>query len=194
MREEKYTPPTSQNMTVITLPSTEKGRDTLMTVPKKEEEIIKHALDCLPWTSLSWSIHRGMRDILVAYAKSVMDKYREALAEMLKDTVKIKPHKLDARGWNPKFVRENMGDMAASAILAGCGNSGDLVRVVTDIVLVYIGIEDLAKLDERHWWRGNTEELTSAGVIALTKLFVLEWSNEFDYQMYHDLPISLYFG
>lgn len=193
-REEKYTPPTSQNMTVITLPSTDKGRDALMTVPKKEEEIIKHALDCLPWTSLSWSIHRGMRDILVAYAKSVMDKHREALAEMLKDTVKIKPHKLDARGWNPKFVRENMGDMAASAILAGRGNSGDLVRVVTDVVLVYIGIEDLAKLDECHWWRGNTEELTSAGVIALTKLFVLEWSNEFDYQMYHDLPISLYFG
>ncbi|KAF2115759.1 hypothetical protein BDV96DRAFT_55630 [Lophiotrema nucula] len=193
-REAKYAPPEDNSFPVITLPSTEKGRDVFMTIPTKEEEIIKHTLDCLPWTSLSWSIHRGMRDILVAYAKPVMDKHRQALAQIPKDTIKTKPHKLDARGWNPQFVRENMGDMAASAILAGSGNSGDLVRVVTDIVLVSVGIDEMAALDECHWWRENTDELTPAGVVALTKLFVLEWSNEFDYQMYHDLPISLYFG
>ncbi|KAF1963117.1 hypothetical protein CC80DRAFT_521959 [Byssothecium circinans] len=193
-KDAKYAPPKDSNFPVVVLPSTEKGRDVFMTIPRREENIIKHALDCLPWTSLSWSIHRGMRDILVAYAKPVMDKYRAALAQTLKDTIKSNPHKLDARGWNPQFVRENMGDMAASAILAGSGNSGDLVRVVTDIVLVNVGIDELAKLDECYWWRGGADALTPSGVVALTKLFVLEWSNEFDYQMYHDLSISLYFG
>lgn len=179
---------------VLKLPSTDKVGAVLMKVPPAEEEVIKHCLDCLPWTTLAWSIHRGMRDIRVAYAKPTMDKFRPQLAEKLKQFVADKPYLLDSRGWNPRFVRESLGDMAASAILAGEGNSGDLVRVVTDTVLAMVGSADSAGLDEVNFWRRTERDLDLHGVVALTKLFVLEWSNEFDYQMYHELPISIYFG
>ena len=203
----------------LDLPSTEKGRGVTMFIPKTEEEVIKCALDSLPWNSLSWSIHRGMCDILKAYAQPVMNRYRKRLAAMLKQTVVDKPHLLESRGWNSQFVSQNMGDMASSAILAGVGNSGDLVRVVTDVVLVLTGEAnwDIDQLDETNFWRQqqqqqqqrqrpspptsssssdetSDEELSLSAVVALTKVFVLEWSNEFDYQMYHNLPISLYFG
>ncbi|KAK3637741.1 hypothetical protein LTR22_018142 [Elasticomyces elasticus] len=178
----------------IELPSTESNGGVSMIVGAEEEKIMQCALDCLPWTSMSWSIHRGLRDILVAYAKPTMDKYREHFAALLKQTVVEKSHLLASRGWNLQFVRHNMGDMAASAVLAGSGSSGDLVRVVTDIVLVLGGDYNLAKLDDVNFWRRSDRSLDLDGVIALTKLFVLEWSNDFDYQLYHDLPISLFFG
>lgn len=31
-------------------------------------------------------------------------------------------------------------------------------------------------------------------VVALVKCFVLEWSTDFDYQMYHDLPLTMEFA
>jgi hypothetical protein len=79
--------------------------------------------------------------------------------------------------------------------LAGNGNSGDLVRVVSDIVLVFAENQDRSQLDTVRFWRlpEDRRNLDVNAVIALTKVFVLEWSNEFDYQLYHDLPISLYF-
>ncbi|KFA53344.1 hypothetical protein S40293_06653 [Stachybotrys chartarum IBT 40293] len=147
---------------------------------QKERAIIEQALDSLPWTSLSWSIHRGMRDILVAYAKPVMTAHRQELATLLKRACEEQPHLLDSRGWNPSFVRQNMGEMAASAILAGQGNSGDLVRVVTDIALALVGSWDISQLDQVVFWTRSTKKLDTQGVVALTKLFVLEWSNEFD--------------
>ncbi|KAK1768406.1 hypothetical protein QBC33DRAFT_618615 [Phialemonium atrogriseum] len=69
---------------LLRFPSTDKGGVVEMVIPPKEEEFIKQALDCLPWAPLSWSIHRGMRDILVVYAKPVMDSYRGQLAAKLK--------------------------------------------------------------------------------------------------------------
>jgi hypothetical protein len=69
------------------------------------------------------------------------------------------------------------------------------VRVVSDIVLVLTEGWDRARLDTVKFWRlpEGKRSLDTDAVIALTKVFVLEWSNEFDYQLYHDLPISLYF-
>ncbi|KAK7753425.1 hypothetical protein SLS62_004716 [Diatrype stigma] len=179
---------------VLTLPSTEKNQVMRLMIPPQEEDIIKHALDCLPWNSLSWSIHRGMRDILVAYAKPVMDAHRHQLAHLLQQTVVEKAHLLHARGWDLQFVRDAMGYMAASAILAGEGNSGDSVRVVTDIVAVMVGDPNLARLDEVNFWRRSEVVFDTEAIIALTKVFVLEWSNEFDYQMYHHIPMSFRFG
>ncbi|KAF1818759.1 uncharacterized protein K489DRAFT_413567 [Dissoconium aciculare CBS 342.82] len=190
----QQTSPTPDQIELV-LPSTEKNLPVSMIVGEQEQRVLCHALDVLPWSSLSWSIHRGMRDILVAFAKPVMDEYRSALAEALRRTVLERPHLLDARGWNPLFVRQSMGDMAASAVLAGNGNSGDLVRVVSDIVLVLTEGWDRARLDTVKFWRlpEGKRSLDTDAVVALTKVFVLEWSNEFDYQLYHDLPISLYF-
>ncbi|KAF2501371.1 hypothetical protein BU16DRAFT_613281 [Lophium mytilinum] len=181
-------------MLELQLPSTEEGRHVTMYVPETEEAFIKHALDCLPWASLSWSIHRGMRDILVAYAKPVMDTHRKEFAAMLKATVSDKPQLLNAKGWSLSFVCDSMGDMAADAVLAGRGNSGDLVRVVTDIVKVIATDLAVDPLDENYFWRSVDRQFDIQGLLALTKLFVLEWSVDFDYQMYHHLPTSLYFG
>ncbi|KAI1778028.1 hypothetical protein F4818DRAFT_438205 [Hypoxylon cercidicola] len=191
----------ADDATVLELPSKDggdKGGKVRMAVPPHEEDVLRQALDCLPWTSLSWSMHRGMRDVLTAYGRGVMNTHRAALAALLQRTVADRPDVFRARGWDPEFVRENMGPMAASAVLAGAGNSGDSVRVVTDIVSVYVGDWDVARLDEVVFWRrpdvNEIRELDKQAVVALTKLFVLEWSQEFDYQLYHHLPIDLYFA
>ena len=95
-----------------------------------------------------------------------------------------------------------MADIAANAVLAGRGNSGDAVRVVTDIA-VTLWDGTASGLDETVFWRcAATHPMSSSSpsllnpmaVAALVKCFVLEWSNELDYQMYHDLPLELCLG
>ena len=180
----------------LSLPSTEKNADVLMLVPKAESAILEHALDCLPWSSLSWSIHRGLRDILVAFAKPTMDRLRKNLASQLRLAVKEHSEQLEAQDWSTNFVKNSMADIAASSVLAGGGNSGDSVRVVTDVVMVSQKPKE-CKRDEIRFWREGRDhiypdsQLPSDVVIALTKCFVLEWSVDFDYQMYHGLPPEL---
>ena len=182
----------------LRLPSTEKNTQLSIHVSHIEKEILNHAMDCLPWSSLSWSIHRGLRDILVAYAKPTMDKFRQGLASRLQTFIEKEPHRLEANGWSAEFVRGAMAELAANSVLAGSGNSGDSVRVVTDAALL-ISAEDPGQLDETDFWRKERHELSqgsdlsSNAIVALTKCFVLEWSVEFDYQMYHDLPPELLF-
>lgn len=48
--------------------------------------------------------------------------------------------------------------MAASAVMAGSGNSGDLVRVVTEIVLAMAGDQDVSYLDDETFWRRDERE------------------------------------
>ena len=180
----------------LCLPSTEKNTQVSMLVPQAEQGILEHTLDCLPWSSLSWSIHRGLRDILVAYARPTMDKFRQALASALRDYIYEHPKQFEANGWSGEFVRGAMAEIAAHSVLAGNGNSGDSVRVVTDAALL-LSAKDLSTLDETNFWREERHhlagQLTTNGIVALTKCFVLEWSVEFDYQMYHDLPPELLF-
>ena len=183
----------------LRLPSTEKNTQVSMLVPKTEQGVLEHALDCLPWSSLSWSIHRGLRDILVAYAKPTMDRFRHALASVLRDFINEHPQQLEANGWSGEFVRGAMAEIAFHSVLAGSGNSGDSVRVVTDAALL-LSTKALSTLDETNFWREERHDLakesllTTNAIVALTKCFVLEWSIEFDYQMYHDLPPELLFG
>ncbi|KAJ5609927.1 hypothetical protein N7528_009193 [Penicillium herquei] len=173
---------------VLRLPNKENGRsDVILYVPGQESAILDKALDNLPWSFLSRSAHRGLRDILTSHSKERMDRHRNCLA---------KP--CAPRGWDSRFVRHEMGDMASSAILAGQGNSGDAVRVVTDIALsLWDG--DVSALDETYFWRQSVAEpypstLSLMAVIALVKCFVLECSVNLDYQLYHDLPLDLYLG
>ena len=170
-------------------------------VPPAEDLVIRHALDCLSWTSLSWSMHRGLRDIVLAYTKPTMDSHRLQLGQLVLQAVQDNEQALQAMGWEASFVKNNMGHMAATAILAGAGNSGDSVRVVTDIVSLMVGEPDLERLDEVVFWRREPEERPRSGakldndaIVALTKVFVVEWSQEFDYQAYHHLPIQLLLG
>ncbi|MCJ1451916.1 hypothetical protein MMC28_002256 [Mycoblastus sanguinarius] len=182
----------------LRLPSTDKGTQLSMLVPQTEQGVLEHTMDCLPWSSLSWSIHRGLRDILVAYAKPTMDKFRPNLASRLRAFINEQPYQLEANGWSAEFVKGSMAELAANSVLAGSGNSGDSVRVVTDAALL-LSAKDSMELDETEFWRKERHELSKEAwlstnaIVALTKCFVLEWSNEFDYQMYHDLPPELLF-
>ena len=180
----------------LRLPSIEKNIHLSMIIPESERQILEQTLDSLPWSSLSWSIHRGLRDILVAYAKPTMDELRHRLASRLREFINTKPEQLEANGWSAEFVRGVMGELAANSVLAGRGNSGDSVRVVTDAVLLLSKVDPSA-LDETDFWRNERHVLSKSSllstnaIIALTKCFVLEWSIDFDYQMYHDLPPEL---
>lgn len=186
---------------ILHLPSKDKLGEVSLRVPATEMQVLSQALDCLPWSCLSWSVHRGLRDILLAIAKPIMDKNRRWLADSLHKAVQKFPHHLEAKGWNAAFVRDQMADMAVSAVMAGEGDSGDLVRVVTDVALLLVKDQSIAELDQTHFWRQALEvdaALLSVDlqqkIFALTKCFVLEWSTEFDYQMYHELPLELFFG
>jgi hypothetical protein len=68
--------------------------------------------------------------------------------------------------------------MAASAVLFEKGNSGDLVRVVMDVMLALVNEWSMDQLDEVRFWRLPDEEkdLNLPGAVALTKMFIVEWS------------------
>ena len=178
----------------LSLPSHETNVRLTLFVPEDEKRILDHALDCLPWSSLPWSVHRGLRDILLGYAQPTMNRYRKTLASRLYEAVARNPHRLQTAGWAPEFVDESMADIAFHSIMAGEGNSGDAVRVVTDVALLHCASSSMLDLDETDFWRqerygmGANSDLSTNALIALTKLFILEWSTEFNYQMYLDLP------
>lgn len=208
--------------TSISVPSLQKGFTSTIYIREFEKGVLAHALDSLPWSPLSWSMHRGMKDILLSYGLEIMNKHRLALAECLKNLAETngRDSELQKRGWNREFVKNSMPDMVYAAVMSGTGNSGDLVRVLTDIALLsWHQAEE--ELDETHFWRGrlkkrytcitstsdynnNTKcyeyesdeaptpnDLTPDTIVALVKYVVLEWSQELDYQMYHDLPMEL---
>jgi len=195
---------------------------TTLFVPQDEVRLLAQALDNLPWSSLSWSMHRGMRDLLVAYGKPIMNQFRAEFAAAIKEEVEKCAIPLVKRGWQPDFVSGPMADMAHSAIMAGVGNSADLVRVVVAIVEALLEHAEPKRAvhqgrvykDTTLFWRhlfgsamsGESEGYKSFNghtklqydsdlltqIIALTKFFVLEWSQELDYQLYHDLPVELF--
>ena len=184
----------------LTLPSKEKDQTATFYIYQNEQQLLAHLMDCLPWSPLSWSIHRGLRDILLAYSKPTMDKLRRNFGRTLRRNIGKGTEKLEGKGWESNFVRTSMSDIAWSSAMAGTGDSGDAVRIVTDAALLsWDGTP--TGLDETTFWREQLRSssladvsLTPQMVIALTKCFVLEWSVEFDYQIYHDLPTELLFG
>jgi hypothetical protein len=137
----------------LSLPSLEKNLQATLFVPENERRILDHALDCLPWSSLSWSVHRGLRDILIGFAQPTMNKYRNDLASRLHAAVGANKHRLQTLGWSAEFVDESMADIAFNAIMAGEGNSSDMVRVVTDIALLLCPSSSMLDLDETTFWR-----------------------------------------
>ncbi|KAI4110815.1 MAG: hypothetical protein LQ339_001091 [Xanthoria mediterranea] len=166
-----------------------------------EQSKLAHSMDCLPWSPLSWSVHRGLRDLLIAFSKPTVDRFRKRFAQKLQDIVHQTPEKLEARGWEPQFIRESMPDIVYSSVMAGAGDSGNAVRIVTDTALLFWD-GPMSRMDETKFWRDQLESgypdveepFPSQMMIALTKCFVLEWSIEFDYQIYHDFPTELLFG
>ena len=186
--------PDPENALKPILDSTETDKKVEMFVGKEEQKVLAQAMDCFPWSSLSYSIHRGLRDILVAFSKSRMNRHRAELANILHSAVKQHTTELEAKGWESKFVSDYMADMAAAAVSADKGDSGDSVRVVTDIAMCIAQTSDAKKLDVTEFWTSERENLGTMDVVALVKCFILEWSTDFDYQMYHDLPLTMEFA
>lgn len=120
-----------------------------------------------------------------------MNRHRAGLANILHNAVKQHATELEAKGWESKFVSDYMADMAAAAVSAGKGDSGDSVRVVTDIAMCIAQTSDAKKLDVTEFWTSEREILGTMDVVALVKCFILEWSTDFDYQMYHYLPLTM---
>jgi|HubBroStandDraft_4_1064222.scaffolds.fasta_scaffold1662713_1 hypothetical protein len=77
---------------------------------------------------------------------------------------------------------------------------GIVVRIVTAIVEVLLERSQVGRSinkDQTNFWRkprSSENKIGSDldGVVALTKFFVLEWSQELDYQLYHQLPVTVY--
>ncbi|KAG4443337.1 hypothetical protein IFR05_001206 [Cadophora sp. M221] len=166
---------------------------TYVFVAEHEASLLASVLDCLPWSSLSWSLHRGLKDVLLAYGKPTMSLCRKNLADVVEAEILTSATALIKRGWEADFVRGPMAGMAASAILSGVGNSGDLVRIVTaaaECMIERMGLSDQINLDRTSFWKGWRQGLASVKVpmveplksenldeiVALTKFFVLEWS------------------
>ena len=205
-----------ENTIVLTLPALEVDLNRLplknptltnstVFVPPLEQEKLATALDCLPWSQIGWSVHRGMQCLLVAYAKPIMDLHREALATKLQSAVTSRHNQRNLHfwGWEENFIKNHMGSNAANSVKKAGGESGDNVRVVTDIAKL-LAQGSSVKLDETHFWRGQIEnrkrdpatlvvnpKLEPDTIIALTKLFVLEWSHELDHKLYEDFPLEL---
>ena len=182
------------------LPRKDQGpRFSVIYVPEREQCLLAAALDSLLWSPLSWSIHRGMQSLLVAYGRPTFEAYRVALVETLKDKIAFHLSRLEAEGWNPGFVREHMAATAAASVAVDGGDSGDSVRIVTAAARLCWVVEE-EELDETNFWRQQVgrqvgEQMTGLlggeEVVALVKLWVLEWSNEVDHKLYRDLPLEM---
>lgn len=168
-------------------------------VPEFEQLKLATSLDCLPWSALGWSIHRGMQSLLIAYGKPIMNAYRQALAYTLENAINANAGSLRAWGWRPDFIAKYMGVTAAASVKMEVGNNGDNVRIVTDAALLLTKAQNMEQLDETRFWRRQVAErdikpvpektpLDSDTVTALTKMFVLNWSNELDHRLFQDLP------
>lgn len=189
------------------------GEFAVLYVPEHEANLLSRALNSLPWSSLSWSLHRGLKDILLAYGKPVMNRYRTQLASLFTARFPTVRDLLVKKGWAPELTDGSMAGMAESAILAGGGNSGDVVRIVVAIVETWLeqsGFVGIIDLDQTTFWTKQERDALTSGdepialfadehwkaagldmIVALTKFFVLEWSQDLDYQLYHDLPVDV---
>ena len=134
LREQIYTIPQFPELQrELIVPSLVEDQTSTIYVGESEVMGIADCLDHIPWSPIAWSIHRGMKDTLVAYAKPYMVAYRERLAEQLSNAVRTHTYALRHRGWEPGFIRDHMAEQAKSAILGDDRCSGDVCRIVAAI-------------------------------------------------------------
>lgn len=120
----------------LEVPSLVEDESSTIYLQHKEAAAIAECLDHLPWSPLAWSIHRGMKDVLIAYDLPYMSAYRGILAATLAAAVPRHSFALRRRDWGPRFITESMVDQAASAGLGDDRRSGDTCRLVTAITEV----------------------------------------------------------
>ena len=59
----------------LMLPSSTKGDTVPLFLSSEEYSVIINAHDSIHWADLSWSMRRGLHDILIAAGKTVMEKH-----------------------------------------------------------------------------------------------------------------------
>jgi hypothetical protein len=140
----------------LLLPSLQPSKYVFLHVHPPEARQLALAMDSLPWTPIQWAMHRGMQDILVAFGKSTMDRYRIPLAETLRSAVQERAGKLTEKNWQAKFFETVMAENVYCAIMAGKGGSGDTVRAVTAIARELSGWQEPeTRLDQTAFWVHN---------------------------------------
>ncbi|KAF2454955.1 hypothetical protein BDY21DRAFT_365953 [Lineolata rhizophorae] len=162
--------------------------------------ILAELMDKIPWTQLAWPMHRGLKDVIVAYGKPMWRAYRRALANTLRRTVIGREEQLIKQGWDQRFVYETLADLVADAALR---EGGSLTRAVTSVALLLWENCDTndPRLHETQFWRNHVgpkaEEvdpdvmLDVDTVVALSKLYTVHASYEFDYGVHYDFPTQL---
>ena len=125
---------TPLHVRVLTVPSLIEGETSTVYLRQPEAAAIAHCLDHLPFSPLAWSIHRGMKDILIAYALPYMMAYRELLAKELGKAVYAHASALYENGWRDKeFIANSMALQAESAIMGDDRCSGDVCRIISAV-------------------------------------------------------------
>ena len=179
--------------------------------------IIADCLDKLPWSVLGWSIHEGMRDILLGFASASLDLYRQELAVLFRMAAKTYADNLIAKEWKEGFVRTRMPDIVGAAFDNRL-KSGNVCRVIAALaeeiwehglptttttttmtaITAYQSTDAITK--PTHFWREQLQHplgsmarpmkksLDPDAIVALTKAYFLKCSYEFDYRVYHKLP------
>ena len=197
--EDDSVPPL--HVRVLTVPSLIEDESSTIYLRQAEATAIADCLDHLPWSPLAWSIHRGMKDILIAYAYPYMMAYREVLAEELGKAVQTHVIALRNSGWKDReFIENSMAQQAESAIKGDGHCSGDVCRIISAIA-ESMWDKSQAEMDRTTFWSRHvdvpatgkevSEALTPDGVVALVKAFFVWWSHEFDYDIYYKLPLDI---
>lgn len=141
---------------ILILPSLDPPEKGRLHVRSFEMRQLALALDSLPWSPLHWLMHRGMRDILLAYGKPLMDQYRQILAKTLQSAARSLQTQLIQRGWHSRFLTTNMAEIVYSAIMAGGGENGDTIRAVTSIAKEHCAPNLMdSELDQTYFWQNN---------------------------------------
>lgn len=131
--------------------------DELSTVYLKQAEAaaIADCLDHLPWSSLAWSIHRGMKVPLIPHVLPYMMAYRELLAR--------EPSKFYENGWrNKDFVAKSMAQQAESAVGGDGSCSGDVCRIIS-AVAEQLWDKEMADMDCTIFWSERVDVPSEQG-------------------------------
>lgn len=172
--------------------------------------IIADCLDKLPWSVLGWSIHEGMKDVLLGFASASLDLYRQELAILFRHAATTYANNLIDKEWKEGFVRTRVPDIVGAAFDDRL-KSGKVCRVIAALAEeiwqhgmpntttnAYQSADSITK--PAKFWKDQLEDplrslarpvkksLDPDAVVALTKAYFLKCSYDFDYPVYHKLP------
>ena len=173
--------------------------------------IVADCLDKLPWSVLGWSIHQGMKDVLLGFASASLELYRQELATVFRQAATTYADNLIGKGWKEGFVRTRMPDIVGAAFDDRL-KSGNVCRVIAGLAeqiwehglpttTTTTAHQPAASITEpTNFWKDQLKDpqgspmapakksLDRDAVVALTKSYFLRCSHDFDYRFYHKLP------